>query len=698
MFYATRLFPPGRLPLGLAGGLLFCLIAAGVPAPAQLDNERCLRCHGDQGIAGWSPQRAAAMVAEPPEGRVLRRPEAMADLYIDAELYADSAHGEMNCTQCHLIERTPHLQRVATLNCADCHAEAASEMERGVHAEGPDSPLRMPHCADCHGPAHEVRPIEPRTQGRVAAMSEACIVCHDGRPAETWIEGVHGRALLDKGLSASAGCADCHGSHAILPATDPDSLMHPFNDPQTCGRCHDGVTEIYYGSVHGRHLLEGDPEAASCTSCHASHGIGPVDEPFMMAAIQECSTCHYELGRTYLLSYHGKAATLGEPSVAACSSCHGAHDILPPDDPASRVAEANLIRTCGECHPRANANFVQYLVHVDPRDPNSPPQVYYAWLIMTALLLSVLAVFVTHGLLWLQRSFIERLRNPRGFHIAPAGERRIRRFDPIHLYTHGLIVVSFMGLVITGFPLKYSHEPWAQWMVSAMGGVPAIGLAHRVFAVISFFYVGIHLVWLGWFFAKRCPRPRWRFVLGPDSMVMNWGDVKEAFAMLRWFLWLGPRPKFGRWTYFEKFDYWGEAWGMFLIGGTGLILWFPEFFTRWLPGWVLNTSMVIHSIEALLAASVIFLVHFFNTHLRPEKFPVDMAMLTGYITESEMKEERPVEYERLVANGELESRIVQPMALKWRLIGAALGIMTFTIGIVLIVLIIRSELDQVLRG
>jgi cytochrome b subunit of formate dehydrogenase len=169
-------------------------------------------------------------------------------------------------------------------------------------------------------------------------------------------------------------------------------------------------------------------------------------------------------------------------------------------------------------------------------------------------------------------------------------------------------------------------------------------------------------------------------------------DLKDAIAMLRWFLWLGPRPRFGKWTYFEKFDYWGEIWGVIVIGGSGLMLWLPILFTRWLPGWTLNVAMVVHSIEALLAASVIFMVHFFNTHLRPEKFPIDMAMWTGQMSEDELKEERPALYEQLVAANQLDAQIVPPMSMRLKALGTVLGFAAFLFGIFLIILAIRTEL------
>src|SRR5690606_1289870 len=119
--------------------------------------------------------------------------------------------------------------------------------------------------------------------------------------------------------------------------------------PDTCGQCHEGIEDIYFTSVHGQHLKDGDKNAATCTSCHHSHGIQEIGEPFLLAVAEECSHCHLELGDSYLRSYHGKATELGYGSAAVCSSCHGAHDILPASNPDSRVAKENLVGTCGKC-------------------------------------------------------------------------------------------------------------------------------------------------------------------------------------------------------------------------------------------------------------------------------------------------------------------------------------------------------------
>jgi cytochrome b subunit of formate dehydrogenase len=334
------------------------------------------------------------------------------------------------------------------------------------------------------------------------------------------------------------------------------------------------------------------------------------------------------------------------------------------------------------------------MAHADHLDREKNPAVFWTFVFMTTLLLGTLAVFIPHTILWFQRTLAARLKHPRG-HVGHAGKKRmIQRFNPVHRITHGLIVVSFMGLVATGFPLKYSHSEWAANATAFFGGIKVMGVLHRGFAIITFMYVAVHAGFLIYFFWKKCPSPRWRYIIGPNSMMFSLQDLKDFIAMTRWFFWLGPRPKLDRWAYFEKFDYFGEIWGVIVIGGSGLLLWMPEYFTRWMPGWVLNCAMVVHSIEALLAASVIFLVHFFNTHLRPEKFPIDMVMFTGHMTEEEMIEERGREYERLKKEGKLEELVVEPLQLHWRIVGVVLGLLAFSTGIFLIALAIKTELGQ----
>src|SRR5690606_28796874 len=141
-----------------------------------------------------------------------------------------------------------------------------------------------------------------------------------------------------------------------------------------------------------------------------------------------------------------------------------------------------------------------------------------------------------------------------------------------------------------------------------------------------------------------------------------------------------------RWTYWEKFDYVAEVGGSGIIGLSGLMLWFPEFFANFLPGWMFNVATIVHGYEALLAIGFIFTIHFFNAHLRLEKFPVDDVMFTGRLPEQEFKEERGAEYDRLVASGELEGLKVLPPPVWYRRFAVLAGIVAMAIGTTLVVL------------
>jgi cytochrome b subunit of formate dehydrogenase len=175
-------------------------------------------------------------------------------------------------------------------------------------------------------------------------------------------------------------------------------------------------------------------------------------------------------------------------------------------------------------------------------------------------------------------------------------------------------------------------------------------------------------------------------------MLFNRRDWHEFIGSMKWFVHRGPRPEYGRWTYWEKFDYFAVFWGVAVIGGTGLLLWFPTVFTRVVPGWMVNVATTIHSDEALLATSFIFVVHFFNTHFRPEKFPMDTVIFTTGTPMEEFMEDRPREYQQAVESGKLESMLIpKPAELELRL-WKRFGFVALTIGLCLIGLIIYAML------
>lgn len=238
-------------------------------------------------------------------------------------------------------------------------------------------------------------------------------------------------------------------------------------------------------------------------------------------------------------------------------------------------------------------------------------------------------------------------------------EKEFVRFTRLQRTLHACMIVSFLSLATTGMTLKFSYTGWAVTVSRLLGGFQTAGFIHRTAAVLMFGVFATHLYDLVQL--KRKEYKSWRaLLLGPNTMLPTRQDLHQFVATMKWFLGRGARPQYGRWTYWEKFDYFAVFWGIAIIGSTGLTLWFPVFFTRFLPGWSINVATIIHSDEALLATGFIFTVHFFNTHLRPEKFPMDTTVFTGHMPLAELKRDKPLEYEALVASGKLDANMEEP--------------------------------------
>ncbi|MDX1699425.1 MAG: cytochrome b/b6 domain-containing protein [Melioribacteraceae bacterium] len=266
--------------------------------------------------------------------------------------------------------------------------------------------------------------------------------------------------------------------------------------------------------------------------------------------------------------------------------------------------------------------------------------------------------------------------------------KHYQRFAPFLRFTHLLIVVSFISLAVTGMIIKFADVGVFQALAKFLGGYQVTGFIHRVGAIITFLYFGMHITFL---IKKRKETSAKYLFLGDNSMMFNKRDLKEFVGTIKWFLGKGPRPDYGRWTYWEKFDYFAVFWGVAVIGFSGLILWFPEFFTLiGFPGWFINVATIIHSDEALLAVGFIFTIHFFNTHFRPDKFPIDTTIFTGSMSIEELKYDRPRQYRTLIETGELNERLVDPPP-PWLVKASKIfGFTALTIGITIIIMIIYS--------
>ena len=655
----------------------------------EVSNQECLACHAK------------------PDIKMVRDGKEIS-LYVDSIETHNSIHNSVTCAQCH-TGASPHLTRPCEtipdkVDCSICHSETVATYATSTHGMlSSRGDVNAPICEDCHG-THGIRKhIDPLSPTYPTNVPKLCGQCHArGKPAamrhflsdstnsvETYQMSIHGKGLLESGLIVTAMCTDCHTAHHVLPLDNPESSVNHKNVPQTCAKCHNGIYEKFEKSIHSSTISDTDKPLPSCNNCHQSHAISRTDsEGFQDLIISQCGNCHEDVTVSYFDTYHGKVSRLGYERAAKCYDCHGSHDILPPDDPHSHLSRQNIVKTCGKCHEGSHRQFAGYLTHATHHDRHKYPILFYTFWFMTTLLVGTLIVAGIHTLLWMPRSF-QAMREHRKLRAQYKGHLEYRRFKRLHSVQHIMIIISFLGLAVTGMVLKFSYLEWAQWISSFLGGFEITGFIHRVCAVITFAYFGIHIYDL--IHTKIKTRQTWKQMLfSGNSMLPNKTDLKELIGTLKWFLGKGPRPDYGRWTYWEKFDYFAVFWGVAIIGVTGLMLWFSEFFTLFLPGWIINVATIIHSDEALLATAFIFTVHFFNTHFRPDKFPMDTVIFTGRVPVEEMKQDRPREYQELVDSRKLKKHLVEPLPPVIVKTARIFGTIALITGLILILLIIYA--------
>jgi cytochrome b subunit of formate dehydrogenase len=717
---------PATAVLGLIGLLLGCVSMSGRPsapketgsaaitAPAALPvvpNSECMDCHE----AEFKPRKKGL-----PKEWIGVRPE----------VFAKSVHGKLNCVDCHATLTEPeHPSKLPPAQCTSCHEDAVSQFNHSIHGMSHEmGSSEAASCTSCHG-THDMVPVKQADSPVFKFnLAKTCGTCHDDdkitkdyrmgqtKAAGHYLDSIHGRALTKMGLIVAPSCNDCHGVHDIKRSVDQESHTNHANIAQSCGACHLGIEETYNESVHGQLLKKGDGKGPVCTDCHSAHDIEkPASAHFKANSDQSCGKCHEDRLEHYRETYHGKAMALGQPNVAsdvaACYDCHGHHDVFPVSDARSRLSKDKILATCQQCHPGVGPKFTEYQPHANPLDEVNYPVLNKVFWFMTSLLVGVFGFFGLHTAFWLFRSVYLYLHDTKSFRAAVVqthtDDENYTRFTPFERFLHLMMVTSFLALVITGMPLKFYYTDWAKLMFRLLGNAEVARTLHHYAAVVTFAYFGLHLGSLVRAFWRQrgglkdpatgrfTLRRLFGIIFHPDSMVPSPQDWRDFIAHQKWFFGKGPRPQFDRWTYWERFDYFAVFWGVAIIGFSGLIMWFPGFFTQFLPGWVINIALVVHSDEALLAAGFIFSFHFFNTHFRIEKFPMDTVIFSGRISKTEMLHERKRWYDRLVAAGRLQVYRVKSDDWEGRKnIAKAWGFIFFGTGLVLLGLIVYAMISR----
>jgi cytochrome b subunit of formate dehydrogenase len=573
-----------------------------------------------------------------------------------------SVHEGFGCLDCHtdrdiLPHDKPTDFEVGCEGCRTCHEEASDDYTahgRKTIGECGDIPM----CSDCHG-SHDILPASVKSSMiHPINLPNTCGTCHNNldlitkhellldHPIEMYENSVHGKATKG-GIYVAATCNDCHStggtSHKIYSPGEDDSSINHFNIPKTCGKCHKGIENDYWDGIHGKLVARGETDAPICTDCHGEHGIiSPKDPNSPVSAAkmaeQTCSPCHesttlnekYGLpsGKltTFVDSYHGLKSKAGNTHVANCGSCHGVHRILPSSDSTSTVNPDNLQNTCGECHPGISKTLASTSIHSISGDGLRTPlaniiEVIYFWIIF-----GTIGFMLIHWTLdWIKKIRIS-LKKP-----------QVRRMNLQEVWQHTFLMISFTTLAVSGFALRFS-ETWIGKIFYAFdGGYEIRGLVHRVAAVIFIITIIWHIVFI--VFSKRGQG----FF---SDMLPKWLDVKQLWERMLYYI--GRRedlPKFARFSYIEKLEYWALIWGTIVMIITGLLLWFDNYFIQFLPKGFLDVALVIHYWEAWLATLAILVWHLYSTIYDPDVYPMNTAWLTGTMTEEQYAHEHPLHLE-----------------------------------------------------
>ena len=381
---------------------------------------------------------------------------------------------------------------------------------------------------------------------------------------------------------------------------------------------------------------------ATCTDCHSEHRIlapGDPGSPVYMANVSQeaCSRCHADTQLmagfampqdrvpTYEDSYHGLAAHEGRQTVANCASCHGVHNIYPSSDPRSTVNKANLSKTCGQCHTDAGRRFAIGPVHALSKTTPGGKILAFVKIFYLIVIPVTLGLMLLHNLIDLRR----KARTALAHYRQKPGQIRLTLSER---WQHGLLVVSFIVLVITGFALKYPHSFWAAPIVRWEHHLPIRGWVHRIAGVVLIGASVYHMVYLS---AKKSGR-RWLKDMMPDLR-----DAKEAVQTVEYNLGRrGQLPRYRRFNYAEKAEYWALVWGTVVMAITGILLWLNDVILAHLPhpATILDVSTAIHFYEAILATLAILIWHFYAVIFDPEIYPVKWTFLTGRAPEHEVRE------------------------------------------------------------
>lgn len=578
--------------------LIVALAAVGwclAPPARAADPENCLGCHRYRGLA------------RPDDGGRIHL------FYVDPDYYDHTLgpHARIACTGCHPrseVEAIPH-KPVTPVDCTrTCH------LAQPGHVAVDFAHDRIGEMLDSSVHKHDILDRANELLGKPLADGQArCLLCHDEpmfrRPNES----------LAAMQAPVQRCSVCHTEE--LPVNTVLAFWHVYSRSRPA-RSHEDQVRV-------------------CGMCHSNPAIrGAFGLPHSTAS--------------YLASFHGKAMLLGSEETASCLNCHvgemqNVHLMLAQDDPESSISKGKLPDTCRNiaCHPTAGAPISSAAVHFDIATTRGIE--YFIGAVFVLLVLSTFGPSLVLQMLELVQMVIGRYdsRMYEHEHLAERlmrtheGRTKLKRFSPHQRVQHWILFATFTTLVLTGFPIKFADRAWARWVIDLFGGLNNARRAHHYAGALLMIGFAYHI---GYVIAtaiqdKRRSKQGWLTVIFNMPMMATPKDLRQFFHTLGFLLFIKKtRPQGDRFTLKEKFEYFGVFWGTLLLGFTGIFMWFNAWTTEHLPGRVLTIALLLHTFEAFLALLHVGVIHMIGVIFSPVVFPLSPAMFSGDTPAEEMAE------------------------------------------------------------
>jgi cytochrome b subunit of formate dehydrogenase len=605
----TRSGAAGKgLSLRLALGLLALSILVPVQNGQAMDAEDCLMCHRFRGLARVDKEGTFRL------------------FHVDEALFNRGPHARVSCRGCHAdIDKIPH----SDAKPVDCL--------RSCHIEEPTREIIFTHAT-----------VQSVLEDSVHASKDpngALRSCPDDFPR----------------------CKDCHDMPLFRPVSIFKKMSAGVSDRaiSRCTLCHtdENFVRYFYSHVTTRLHKARDPRevVSMCATCHADkefarrHGLPDVVS-------------------SYLETYHGKAVLLGSSLAPDCLDCHAqkgsVHQMHARTDARSSVHPDNVAATCRtkDCHDSAGLALASFDVHSN-RSPRTHPLEFGVALFFVLATLGILLPILTLNVLGLVRElFPSEEAEDEIEHLTSLAERKaareggLLRFTGAQRVQHAFLVVVFVVLCLTGFPMKFPNAVWAPVLYDLFGGIHTAPIVHRVAGVslLTGFAVHVLLIFRN---VRRSLRREdkhglraWAGAILALPMFPRLQDLHHLAAMTKYVLFLSPyRPNYDRFSWKEKLEYLGLFWGIPLLGVTGIMLWAQDSVTQVLPGWVLNVAYLAHTYESLLAVAHITLVHIPGVLGRPGLSPLSGMVIDGKISPRVLAEEHGAELRRFAATAEVKS-------------------------------------------